>query len=34
VLGIDELVVGAGIPTKGFDEHLARWAEALGVTTG
>jgi probable F420-dependent oxidoreductase len=33
-LGIDEFVVGAGVPTRGFDEHLRRWAEALAVTAG
>jgi probable F420-dependent oxidoreductase len=30
-LGFDEFVVGAGIPTRGFDEHLRRFAEALGL---
>jgi probable F420-dependent oxidoreductase len=30
-LGVDELVVGAAVPTRGFDEHLRRWAEALGL---
>jgi probable F420-dependent oxidoreductase len=33
-LGIDEFVVGVGIPTRGFDEHLRRWAEALGLDAG
>jgi probable F420-dependent oxidoreductase len=31
-LGVDELVLGAAIPTRGFDAHLRTWAEALGVT--
>lgn len=30
-LGVDEFVLGAGIPGRGFDEHLRRWAEALDV---
>jgi probable F420-dependent oxidoreductase len=33
-LGVDEFVVGAGVPTRGFDEHLRRWAEALAVSAG
>ena len=31
-LGVDEFVVGAGIPTRGFEEHLANWAEALDLS--
>lgn len=30
-LGVDEFVVGAGIPTRDFDKHLAQWADALGL---
>jgi len=29
VLGVDVFVLGAGIPTRDFDQHLRRWAEAL-----
>ena len=28
-LGVDEFVVGAGIPTRDFDSHLRRWADAV-----
>jgi hypothetical protein len=28
-LGVDEFVVGAGIPSRDFDGHLRRWAEAV-----
>ena len=28
-LGVDEFVVGAGIPSRDFDMHLRRWAEAV-----
>jgi alkanesulfonate monooxygenase SsuD/methylene tetrahydromethanopterin reductase-like flavin-dependent oxidoreductase (luciferase family) len=28
-LGVDELVLGVGIPTRDFDVHLKRWAEAV-----
>ena len=30
-LGIGEFVVGAPVPTKDFETHLQRWADALGV---
>jgi probable F420-dependent oxidoreductase len=32
--GVDEFVVGVGIPAKGFEDHLRRWAEALGLSGG
>jgi probable F420-dependent oxidoreductase len=28
-LGVDEFVVGAGIPSRDFDVHLRRWADAV-----
>ncbi|MCC6437317.1 MAG: TIGR03619 family F420-dependent LLM class oxidoreductase [Acidimicrobiales bacterium] len=28
-LGVDEFVVGAGIPSRDFDVHLRNWAEAV-----
>lgn len=31
-LGFDEFVVGAGVPTRGFDQYLKRWAEALQLS--
>lgn len=30
-LGVDEFVVGAGIPSRDFDVHLRRWAEAVAA---
>jgi hypothetical protein len=33
-LGLDEFVVGVGIPTNGFEDHLQRWADALGLAGG
>ncbi|MPY91979.1 MAG: TIGR03619 family F420-dependent LLM class oxidoreductase [Acidimicrobiia bacterium] len=30
-LGVDEFVVGAGIPSRDFDVHLRRWAEAVST---
>jgi probable F420-dependent oxidoreductase len=31
-LGVDEFVVGVGIPTRDFEQHLRRWADALGLS--
>ena len=31
-LGIDEFVIGVGIPTRDFEQHLRRWADALGLS--
>ena len=30
-LGVDEFVVGAGIPSRDFDQHLRRWADAVAT---
>jgi probable F420-dependent oxidoreductase len=33
-LGVDEFVVGVGIPTRDFEQHLRRWADALALSGG
>ncbi|MEZ5260345.1 MAG: TIGR03619 family F420-dependent LLM class oxidoreductase [Acidimicrobiales bacterium] len=30
-LGVDEFVLGPAVPTRGFDGHLRRWAEAVSL---